>query len=202
MTIPPLDRDVLRLALNRFQDVDEEDLLEALATVECRVTPTQGNIQNVITELANLHVIKKTAYVAECWGPILKQYLIPILSKSLECINEELTVTTRKVLKLLCFPDINSLAEKATADAFKQYVKLCTPEKLSAFLRFVTGSDLILGKSIKVSFTPPVSDFTLRPVAHTCGCELHLSKSYDSLILLREHFDNILDSKMLRMDIG
>lgn len=89
-----------------------------------------------------------------------------------------------------------SKAEKATAEALKRYVKTCTTEKLVMFLRFCTGSDIVT-----VRITPPMSDFSFCPVAHTCGCVLELSRYYDNFLLLREHIEHALETKVLRMGI-
>lgn len=94
-----------------------------------------------------------------------------------------------------------SKAEKATAEALKRYVKTCTTEKLVMFLRFCTGSDIVIGKKITVRITPPMSVFSFCPVAHTCGCVLELSRYYDNFLLLREHIENALETKVLRMGI-
>lgn len=119
----------------------------------------------------------------------------------LEDVYEESKVTNKKVLNLFVFPDDMTKAEKETCDALKRYVKTCSTEKLKMLLRFCTGSDIIIGKKITLRITPPMTDFSLCPVAHTCGCVLELSRSYDNFLLLREHLENVLDTKVLRMDI-
>ena len=56
-------------------------------------------------------------------------------------------------------------------------------------------------KEISLILTPPMSDFTCRPISHACGPTLELSTTYDSYLRLRGDFDEVLDSKVLRMDI-
>lgn len=90
----------------------------------------------------------------------------------------------------------------ATAEALKRFLKTCTTEKLVMFLRFCSGSDIFIGKKITVQIPPPMSDFSVCPVAHTCECVLELSRYYDNFLLLREHVENALGTKVLRMSIG
>lgn len=131
--------------------------------------------------------------VTLCWFPILSCHLKPLIGK-LEDTYKQSIVTTRKVLNLLVFPEDMSKAEKATTEAQKRYVKTCTTEKFVMLLRFCTGSDIIIRKKITIRITPPMSDFSLCPVAQIRGCVLELSRSYDNFLLLREHLENVLDT--------
>lgn len=198
--LPDMDRGLIKDALDNFDSVDENELLDAFSNFNLRVYPSKDNFRKLVVELAHHELIQKPSFVTLCWFPILSCHLKPLIDK-LEDTYEQSIVTTRKVLNLLVFPEEMSKAEKATAEALKRYVKTCTTEKLTMLLRFCTGSDIIIGKKITVRITPPMSDFSLCPVAHTCGCVLELSRSYDNFLLLREHFENVLDTKVLRMDI-
>ena len=198
--LPDMDRGLIRDALDDFDSVDENELLDALSNFNPRVYPTKENLNKLVIELAHHELIQKPSFVALCWFPILSQHLKPMVGK-LEDVYEESKVTNKKVLNLFVFPDDMTKAEKETCDALKRYVKTCSTEKLKMLLRFCTGSDIIIGKKITLRITPPMTDFSLCPVAHTCGCVLELSRSYDNFLLLREHLENVLDTKVLRMDI-
>lgn len=63
------------------------------------------------------------------------------------------------------------------------------------------GADILLGKRITVRLVAPVSEFSRRPVAHTCGCVLEVPDSYCSFVDLRNDFSAILKSSVWSMDI-
>ncbi|KAL3854228.1 hypothetical protein ACJMK2_013503 [Sinanodonta woodiana] len=193
-SLPNIDREIFEMALNDFDCVDEEDLCDVhvFSSYEARIMPTKDNIRNLVRDISHHQIVQKPLFLTECWSLLLQCYLKSLLPiTGLEEVHRDLHL-----------PDDISKAEKVTLDALRQYIKSCNKDKLTAFLRFCTGNDLIVGKQIQVRLTPSMSAFTLRPIAHTRGCILELSTSYDNfLLLLREHFDNILDSKMLRMDI-
>ena len=95
----------------------------------------------------------------------------------MEDVYKESIVTNKKVLDLFVFPDDMSKAKKETCDVLKRYVKTCSTGKLKMLLRFCTESDIIIEKKIALRITPPMTDFSLCPVAIACGCILALSRS-------------------------
>ncbi|XP_061191652.1 uncharacterized protein LOC133199847 [Saccostrea echinata] len=180
--LPDMDRGLIKDALDDFNGVEENELLDALSNFNLRVYPTKENFRKLLIELAHHELIQKPSFVTLCWFPIFSSHLKPLIGR-LEEIYEQSKVTNKKVLNLFVFPEDLTKAEKATADSLKRYIKTCSTEKLTLLLRFCTGSDIIIGKKITVRFTPPMPEFTLCPVAHTCGCVLELSRSYDNFLL-------------------
>ena len=78
-----------------------------------------------------------------------------------------LKATTKKVLKLLKFPADMSAKQKEVEHHLQRYIRELDEEELSKFLRFCTGSNLIVSDCLTVEFTV-MSDFTRRPIARTC----------------------------------
>ena len=75
--------------------------------------------------------------------------------------------------------------------------------KLSDFflVLLLVGSSLLIRDRIAVRFVGSTSEFTRRPVAHTCGCVLELPNSYQSFIEFRSEFTSILESNVWIMDV-
>jgi len=111
------------------------------------------NVVQFIEEIAHKELLQKPQYIADCWKGIVftllpnfpdfatlsKRYelLIPSMSKILSCLeaNPE-SDWKRDSLKFL-----------------KQYIMgLDTPRKLSKFVRFVSGSELMLFDVTQVNF--------------------------------------------------
>ena len=85
------------------------------------------------------------------------------------------------------------------AQHLKKCVRELTKEKLGSFLRFCTGSDLLVSGVIKVEFTVQTT-FT-RPIGRTCGMLLELSDSYDHFPDFRIECNSILESNIWVIDI-
>lgn len=59
----------------------------------------------------------------------------------------------------------------------------------------------MLQKEIKVQLVPAASDFSRRPIAHTCGCMLEIPNNYSSYVELRNDFNAVLNAEIWAMDI-
>lgn len=89
----------------------------------------------------------------------------------------------KKVIKTLK-PKINQECDQQSFD----------PASLKIFLKFVTGSDVLVCDAIDVAFTL-TDGFESRPNAHTCGPLLEVPATYQSYSELTEVFNNILRNK-------
>ena len=57
-------------------------------------------------------------------------------------------------------------------------------------------------KKITIRFVAFGSDFTRRPIAHTCGAVLEIPHNYDTFLQLRTEFNSVLESNIWVMDIA
>ena len=67
-------------------------------------------------------------------------------------------------------------------------------DEIRQFLRFVTGSSVMLPEGIFVTFNGS-SDLMRRPIAHTCSCLLELSSTYVSYLDFEHEFHAVLSDK-------
>ena len=67
-------------------------------------------------------------------------------------------------------------------------------KELRQFLRFVTGSSVMITKSIKVHFNS-LKGIPRRPISHTCSCTLELPTSYVSFLEFEKEFSLVLTSE-------
>ncbi|PFX23747.1 hypothetical protein AWC38_SpisGene11709 [Stylophora pistillata] len=186
----------------KWDDEDEMfQLLEVFSNYNCRIMVNSENVSQVIEEIANKELLQKPQYIADCWKDIVStllpsfpdfaaiskryEFLIPSTSKILSCLEEN--------------PE--SDGERESLKFLKRYFTgLDTPQKLSKFVRFISGSELMLFDAIQVNFTN-LSGLSRRPIAHTCNTLLELSSTYQSFPELREEFSAILASDYWEMDI-
>ena len=123
----------------------------------------------------------------------------------LDDIYELLTPTPKKVLKaVVASPKTPPETEAHTM--LKRYIRECDSKTLKNFLRFCTGSDLLVcdmdnktPKSIEISFNS-LSGLQRRPVAHTCGRVLDIPTTYENYPEFRSEFNSVLSSEVWAMD--
>lgn len=192
------DRIVLESCLTDFTGSDQEELLDILDHYNCRRVPTADNFEQILQELAHKTLIQEPAYVIEQWTSMLAP-----LNKHFEdvgAVYENMQPTARKIVRSLMFPTTMNAQQKEIAMHLTTYLRECDTKQQSQFLRFCTGSDLFLGKTITTDFTD-IQGFERRPVAHTCGCFLRLSVHFDSYPDFRSEINKILESNVWVMDI-
>ena len=122
-----------------------------------------------------------------------------IPSDMLKVKLDSMTPTTKKVLKLLKFPD--NLDGLSVRTYLRSFVKSLDLRGLKKFLRFVTGADLLIdGNDISVSFVL-MSNFERRPTSSACSCVLHLATNYTDYLDFKREFDAVLgDASIWVMD--
>lgn len=195
--IPEQEANVLRHAILDFSTIDKDELFEILEGHEIKMIPTAANIERIVQEIAHKEIIQVPMFVADSWYPVLGN--IGITKDQLASLKSELIPTPKAILKTLCFPESMAAEEASVAKHLKTFIRELNNENLENFLRFCTGSNLFLGKKIKIAFVN-VTGLARRPVAHTCSGLLELSKNYDSLPQFRGEFLAVLRSSVWVMD--
>lgn len=195
--VPESEQAVFEAWRSDFTTVDKEELLEVLDGHSCRKTPTENNAEEILQELAHKKLIQEPAFVIEQWANMLSTAISHL--DEISSVYENLQPTVRKVLRALSFPENMNTQQREIQRYLTAYLRESGTQGLSRFLRFCTGSDLFLGKTIVINFTQ-VQGFQRRPVAHTCGCVLELSVFYDSYPDFRSEINKVLECNVWVMD--
>lgn len=193
------DRMIFESCCSDFESADMDELMDAMAIHHCRRVPTADNIKQILLELAHQKLIQEPAFVIDQWNNILT----PIKSelRGIAALYQDLQPTSRKIIRSIAYPESQNAQEKQIVTYVNAYLRESDKQHLSSFLRFCTGSDLCLGKTITVSFTQ-VQGFQRRPVSHTCGCYLELSVFYDSYPEFKYEMNKVLENNIWIMDIA
>ncbi|XP_036445584.1 uncharacterized protein LOC118821195 isoform X1 [Colossoma macropomum] len=194
------DREVLQHALNNFESVDQDSLLDILDSYECHRMPTEENLGPLLTQLGHKALIQMPKFVIDCWRPVLKDLAKTISPQKLTEIIEERVPSPKKVNALLKFPEDMNVQQNTVARHLKRYIRELDDSILQRFLRFCTGADVIFGKHITVQFIEK-KDFECRPRANMCGCLLLLPIRYQNYPDLRGGFNAVLNNSVWIMDI-
>ncbi|KAL2076434.1 hypothetical protein ACEWY4_027962 [Coilia grayii] len=191
------DTVILKTALEDFSKVDSTDLMDVLQAYECRKMVNAHTLPQVLEEIAHKELIQKPRYVVDCWKEVTRG---KISIDKLLAHYEALKPTPRRVQGLLEFEEVTTSKRCEVENHLRRYLRELDDDHLGKFLRFTTGSDLIICSKIKVIFTK-MSYLSGRPIGHTCGCVLELPESYDNFPQFRSEFNKVLESNIWVMDI-
>ncbi|XP_053734436.1 uncharacterized protein LOC128766904 [Synchiropus splendidus] len=193
------ERDVLMEAMKDFSEVDLDDLVEVLDSYGCRRRITAETFPTILLEIAHKELVQKPMFVIDCWREVTLQH-ISISPEALNKLCSDLQPTSKKVCQLLRFATDLTPKQKEVASHLKKFIRELDEVKLQKFLRFCTGSDLVVTDTILVEFQE-MTEFTRRPVGHTCGKVLHIAESYENFPDFRSEFNAVLESNVWMMDI-
>ena len=132
------DKEILQMATRDLSEVDQDELLDIMASHDVKVLLKQDNIKDVIAEIAHKSLIQSPAYIADAWRDVLPRALKP-LKTTLNELFASRVPTARNVLKHLSFPSGCTPSQATIANFLRKFVKLSTQKQLKDFLRFCTG---------------------------------------------------------------
>lgn len=192
------EREIFRQAIDDFNSIDEDELLEYLGYHDCKVLVNHQNLRCTLLQIAHKEMQQEPSFITQIFFETLLMYNLEI---NISEVQKSLQVTTKKVLAALDFEDPHHKAAKH----LMRYIRELTPDLLKKFLRFCTASDLMLMdtdgsyRKIQVRLIDQ-KGFGRRPVAHTCGQILDLPKTYDTFPEFRSEFNAVLESDIWVMD--
>ncbi|TKS88093.1 hypothetical protein D9C73_022217 [Collichthys lucidus] len=193
------ERSILEKALEDFNSVDTDELLDVLDAHECKQVPTEDTLLPVLSQIGHKVIIQAPMYVIKCWRPVLVSVASLLPPEGLHHFIAQKKPTAKTVKALLKFPEEMTAAQSTVSRYLKRYIGEIDCKNLQLFLRFCTGSD-VLDKAILIVFIE-TTNFLRRPQSHTCGCVLKLPIGYYSYPDFRSEFNNILTSSMWVMDV-
>lgn len=198
--ISPYEADVLQAAFSVKSDTFPrqlcDDLICFLSRLGCRQIPTHDNLKRLVVEVAKHEFITRplmALYALQSGVPVPHLPFWKNLSvDDLYSIYKELIALPASVIRNIDAPaDMNS-AQETVFGYLTQMIGNMKQKELSNFLRFVTGSSVLMEGPIHVTFNS-LSGVARRPVAHTCGCRLELPTSYLTYIEFETEFKAILN---------
>ena len=193
------EQDLLKAGLKVKEKAFSQDLQAKLVAIVSRFggrdIPTPLNLKELVVQIAKYQFQTKPA------PAIMSVHTgIPGFEHSfwesrtlgdIHSIYTSLVATVEKVLGVIQEPDFMNACEERIFTYLTQFVGNMKPHELSAFLRFVSGSSVCLGKRIAITFNSS-DGLARRPVAHTCDCVLELPITYHSYLEFTEEFQAIL----------
>lgn len=193
------ERQVLIKALEDFNSVEDEDIIDALEAYDCLHMPTEDNFVALLSQLGHKVLLQAPSFIMQEWQPILQQLAVAMPLDVLHDTIKEKTPSAKAVKELLLFPKNMTPPQAVVALYLKKYIGEVDISILQHFLRFCTGSNLIESK-IEVQFIES-SEFEKRPQSHTCACILKVPVGYHNYPELRSDFNSVLRTSVWVMDV-
>ena len=180
-----------------FTNEQTKTLVGILSRMDCREIPNPTNLRQLIVHVAKHEFLTKplgalyafNSGVPAIYHPFWKEVTIGELYSWYKALN----ATPKRVIEKLVENEDMSAAESRVFKFLVTFIGDLNPEELRNFLRYVTGSSVLICERIKVTFNG-VSGLGRSPVGHTCDCWLELSTTYYTYPEFKHEFLNILNS--------
>ena len=176
-----------------------ESLLNTLSSMGCREMPTPGNIKQLILQVARYELIRKplgALLSLHCGIPSQYHAFFGTFSvHQLYELYKALNATPGAVIHMIEEPVETSSNQSRVLGYLKMFISNLNHQDLRNFLRFVTGSSVIIDKKISVTFNN-LSGLARRPISHTCSCTLELSITYLMYSEFASEFLMVLQSEV------
>lgn len=194
------ERELVNLSLSGQQgEQQENEWLDLLERFDCKTVPKAKQVKDIVLEIAHKEFTQTLRYAVNIWSTPLSALHREFLSThSLLEMFAQIKPTSKKIISLF---DANpeTRAQEEALSYLKLFVWGMEQEKLTKFLRFCTGSNMVCIEKITINFNN-LEGAERRPVAHTCGAVLDLPATYPSFPLLREEWISILSSEYWDVD--
>ena len=177
--ISDMERALFNNALSHpvFAPDTQEGLLNVLSRFGCRQLPTPANLRMCLQQIAQYEFCcKPAAAISLIHAGIPSSHLSFWSAKAVDGICSLyrcLAVSYGKIINILKFSDFRNSAEVCVSGYLVEMLGNMSIRQLQNFLRFVTGSSVLIATSLMVEFNG-LSGLARRPIAHTCDNLLEL----------------------------
>ena len=193
------ERCTLKVALSEgnghFSDSVSQKVIAILSRYGCRNAPNPVTLQSQLVNIAKFEFqIKPQAIVSLISGGILQSQRELWNSFSVEelyALYMAISGTPEKVLQILDEPVCNNENEAHVFSYLQQFIGDMKRAEIRRFLRFTTGSSVLLASNITVAFNS-LSGLARHPIARTCSSTLELSSTYINYLDFENEFKAIL----------
>ena len=131
-------------------------------------------------------------FIIEC---LLSTTFSDLSVGDLRKLYQALNATPGSVIGMIKESNEMTSSQARVLGYLKTFIGNLNHQDLRNFLRFVTGSSVVIDKNISVTFNS-LSGLAQRPISHTCSCMLELSVTYLTYPDFAEEFLTVLRSEV------
>ena len=172
-------------------------LVNLMSRFGCREIPKPKNLRRLVTEIGRHEFTVKAVgavYAMNLGLPHLHQKFWNEFSvEKLYSLYKSLIANHEEVLKMIREPDTMNGAEERVYGYLIKFVGSLKPEDLQGFLRFVTGSSVMLPNDITVVFNA-ATGLGRAIASHTCNSTIVIPTTYITYPDFANEFYSILQS--------
>ena len=185
-------KEALSSSNGEFSAKMKAKLMSVLSRYGCRACPTPQTLLSQLVNLAKLEFqAKPMAAVCDISNGIPsneKPFWHSYSVKEFYSLYLSLDATPEKVLMNLEEPTLDNESQARVFTYLQQFIGNMKNDELRRFLRFVTGTSVLLSGGISVSFNGSSG----YPMGRTCSCLLELSSKYISYLDFEREMHAIL----------
>ena len=190
-------RDALQETNPSFTVPMQDTLIDLLSRFGCREMPTPQNLSQLLKNIARHEFLVKPLaglYALHSGVPEAHKGFWSMFSvQDLFELYLRLNATSAAVLARIEEPEQTNSSKARVFGFLRQLIGNMKNAEVRLFLRFVTGSSVLIDKSISVTFNN-LHGAARRPISHTCSCTLELSTTYCSYPDFEQEFLTVLSS--------
>jgi len=195
--VSSFDRQILHEALSGpfVSSTLQGKVLDILSRLGCTEVPTPANIHQLIIKVAKHqfcikplgNLYRMHSGVPQSYHAFWKKFSVERLHQLYKALN----ATPNSVLAILDEPEEMNAAQERIFTFLKSFIGNMKQSEVGLFLRFVTGSSVLIAERIKTIFNNSTG---LRrcPTSHTCDCVLELPISYTTYPEFEYEFSKVL----------
>ncbi len=170
-------------------------LVALLSRYDCTTFHNMDNLYTLVVDVARHVFLGKPfglLYTMSSEVPSSQQsFWVQFSVEKLFELYKALNATPTTVLGLIEEPEFETKAESNVFYYLTSFIGNCKQEELRSFLRFVTGSSVVIDNPITITFNT-LSGIAKRPIRHTCDCVLELPATYSTFMEFEQDFNSIL----------
>ena len=198
-SLSPSERSTVKVSLEESGGQFSESLLQKLIAIlsryGCRVSPTPMTLKSQLVAIAKFEFqIKPLAAISSISSGIphsQKKFWESFSVEELYSLYATISGTPEKVLEILEEPVYENDCEVRVFGYLQQLIGDMKRAEIRRFLRFTTGSSVLLGSKISVIFNS-LSGLARHPIAHTCSSILELPSTYLNFLDFEQEFKCVL----------
>ena len=188
-------KEAFAICEKQFPSALQCDVLSVLSRYGCRDVPNPRNLKKIIIDVSNFEFVMKPSLAISLMNQGIPEKHCGFWSKmsivELHDIYNALSVSANRVLSMLEDPKCLNENQERIFGYLKLLIGNMNVEELQAFMRFVTGASVCLGKGIQIMFNN-LDGLARRPISHCCDCILELPVSYSTYPEFATEFRSVL----------
>jgi len=189
MILQEKEREVIKKSMTGAKPFPTDEVIDILSEYNITTYPRASNIRQVLLQISLTELISKPFMCITKLREGMGKFWENITTDEIHALYSTCTPTTMNVVNCLEFTTPEDPKEAKVARWLVRYIKNKEHKICCRFLRFCTGSDLVLpDRKIRVQMEN-MSETSIRPKAQTCFRILTISKNYRTFAHLAQNLD-------------